>query len=575
MAKSSLCLLLRQRRQLAVTSFVLGLLAVALYAPMITWGVPYATAPDRTKTFATDEILPLEALAEMHNTFVVSKPDRNYGYPWWHYFVVAVAQAPYIAYLKVSGQLESFTPEFPFGLKDPVTALRTLTLIGRSVSVIMGAGVVVAAYYFSRTLWGQLTGIIAAVLTMLNYLMFYYSRTGNLDVPAFFWSSIGLAIFAKILASGFTVRRAVWLGVFAGLAIATKDQAVLIFLPLGCVLLFSRFCWMPERGYRLQPVLAGLGGALFAYLVGTGMMIDPQRHFTHVYSLIFDQARVTGAAAYWTPHPKTWAGTIHLMGDYIGALMATVSPAVLLTSAAGALSVFRTSPWYLALLLPVLTLFLMLTLPTGIAVQRYLLPLTLVIDAFAARALVSLRKSFFRPAWTPLLLVLCGWRLLMATDLTYAQYHDTRYAAAEWIQSHAQPGDRLDYFGVTEVLPPLPAEIKTQRVAGRVNWVGEFGHGPSVIRYLANEGPEYVIIVPDWTSKPEMERSADCPPEVYAALLNGSVGYTQAAFFHSPSVLAGFLRRPPLDNPSVAPPVRIFARDDILKRNSKLVKAQP
>jgi 4-amino-4-deoxy-L-arabinose transferase-like glycosyltransferase len=542
--------------------------------PMIGWGLPYATASDRTKTFATDEILPLEGLAEMHNTFVVSKPDRNYGYPWWHYFVVSVAQAPYLAYLMASGGMQTPAPEFPFGLRDPVEALKKLTLIGRAVSVLMGAGVVVASYYFSAILWGHLTGIIAAVLTMLNYLMVYYSRTGNLDVPAVFWTSVGLAIFAKILIAGLTVRRAAWLGVFTGLAIATKDQAVVIFLPLGCVLLLRRFNWSHDADYRLQPILAGFSVALLAYLIGTGMIIDPQRHFTHVYSVLFDQARVSAAAAYWPPHPKTWAGSMHLIGDFIGVLVAMASPLVLLTSVAGALIVLRSSPWYLVLMLPVLALFFMLILPTGIVVQRYLLPLMLILDAFAAHALVSLRQSFLRPVWMPVLLVLCGWRLVVGADLTYAQYHDTRYVAAKWIQAHSEPGDRIEYFGVTEVLPPLSSEIKTRRVAGRTNWVGEFDHGPRIIRYLAEQGPEYVVSIPDWTSQPGMERSADCPPEVFAALANGSVGYTEVAFFSTPSALPGPWRRPSLDNPSVAPPVRIFARNDILRRNRALLKSQ-
>ena len=156
------------QRQSRVTVLVLGLVAIALYAPMIGWGVPHATAPDRIKTFATDEILPLEGLAEMHNTFVVSKPDRNYGYPWWHYFVVSAAQAPYVAYLLLSGKMKSPSLEFPFGLLDPVGALRRLTFIGRLVSILMAAGIVMAAYFFSRTLWGHLAGVITAVLVMLN-----------------------------------------------------------------------------------------------------------------------------------------------------------------------------------------------------------------------------------------------------------------------------------------------------------------------------------------------------------------------------------------------------------------------
>jgi hypothetical protein len=80
------------------------------------------------------------------------------------------------------------------------------------------------------------------------------------------------------------------------------------------------------------------------------------------------------------------------------------------------------------------------------------------------------------------------------------------------------------------------------------------------------EGPEYVVIIPDWTSQPGMERSADCPPEVYEALKDGSVGYTPVAYFPPRSLFGEWRLRPPLDNPSVCPPARIFARHDVSRR---------
>jgi hypothetical protein len=257
------------------------------------------------------------------------------------------------------------------------------------------------------------------------------------------------------------------------------------------------------------------------------------------------------------------------MVDYVQGLVSTSSLPVLLTAIAGIVVVSRSSPRrLLVLLLPVAVLFFVLVLPVGFVILRYLLPLTLFISAFAARAIQSLRHSPLRPVWVPLLVVLCGWQLLIGADLTYAQYYDSRYAASEFFKAQAIPGDRIEYFGANETLPHLPAEIKSRRVAGRVRWTGEFDHGPSVLKYLVEEGPEYVIIIPDWTSKPGMNRSADCPPEVYAALINGTVGYTQVAFFPTLYLLSGVLQRPPLDNPSVNPPVRVFARNDVLARST-------
>jgi len=310
---------------LRATLLALGLGAFLWYAPLIWWAAPHATAPGRTKTFATDEILPLEALAEMRSTFVAAAPDRNFGYPWWHYFVTAAAQAPYIAALRMSGDWSPAGPTYPFGFEDPVGALEVLTIIGRAVSVLMGAGIILATFAFARTLWGQTAGVIAASLTLVSYPMTHYSRTGNLDVPAFFWSAIALAILARIFTSG-------------------------------------------------------------------------------------------------------------------------------------------------------------------------------------------------------------------------------------------RSGDRLEFFGVAETLPPLPATIQSRRIMGREKWVGQPAHGSAVLDYLRRDGPAYWVVVPDWTSRPGMEHSADCPPEVHAALVDGSAGYQLAAYSPPRLLWPGPFGRPRLDNPSVAPPVRIFRR---------------
>ena len=551
------------QRQTWVAGLMLALVAVSLYAPLIGWGLPYATTPDRVKTFAADEILPLEALAEMHHTFVRSKPDRNYGYPWWHYFVVAAVQAPYLVYLNFSGGLEASATEYPYGLKDPVRALQWLTLIGRLLSVLMGAGIVVAAYFFSSLLWGHLTGVIAAALTMVNYPMVYYARTGNLDVPSFFWISIGLVIFAQIFQKGLNVRRAAWLGVFAGLAMATKDQAAVIFLPLGLALLAKRFSWSPATGYRFRPLLFGLGASIITYLVGTGMLVDPQRHLTHVHHLFFNQDRVTLMPFYQPHHPRTWAGLVDLTAEYGHGLLLTMSLPVLIAAAGGVVLAVRRSLWYLIFVLPIAVQFLLLNLPTGVVVLRYFLPFALPITLFAAHAIVSLRRSPLRAVWVPALALVVGWNLLFAVDLSYAQFYDSRYAASEWLRTNAGPGERVEFFGVREKVPPLPAEIPSRRLAGRTEWARESGHGRYVLDYLAQDGPEYVLIIPDLTSRRGMEHSGDCPPEVYEALINGSAGYRLVAHFGAHSLLPERWQRPRLDSPSVSPPVRIFERTRI------------
>jgi hypothetical protein len=389
--------------------------------------------------------------------------------------------------------------------------------------------------------------------------MAYYSRTGNLDVPALFWSAVALAMVATMRAQGVTIGRAAWFAAFAALGVATKEQAAALVLPACVVMTLPRFTRRTGRPHAWTPPIVALLVGLGVYLMATGMLFDPKRHIAHLYALVFDRNRLSLAAAYFPPAPGTWSGFVAIAGQTLAGLSAMMSLPVLVAAAAGFTMAMRRSAWQLIWLLPFGATFVLFIWLPGIVVLRYLLPLTLIVDAFAAFALVSLRTTRFRSAFVPLVASLVVFRLLAVLDLGFAQRHDTRYAAADWVRAHYRIGDRIEYFGVTETLPPLDAGVETRRIMGRVRWVGETGHGPMVLEYLRRAGPAYVIVIPDWTSRPDMPHSADCPPEVYAALADGTAGYTLAAYFAPPSLWPWF-RRPHLDHPSVAPPVRIFSR---------------
>lgn len=543
---------------------LLALVALALYLPGVAWGLPRATAEGRHFTFATDEVLPLGPLAEMHNTFVVTKPDRNYAYPWWHYLVAAAAQAPVLAWLRATGELGAPAPEYPYGLADPVAGLRALTVAGRLLSVAMAVGVVLASRRFARELFGPAAGTLAAALTLSSAPVVFYAATGNLDVPALFWTSLGLVVFARILARGLTARRAAWLGLWAGVAMATKDQALVVFLPLGLALALPPLAREPREGGRWagRAVLAGLGASVAAYVVCTGMPVDPARHVEHVRRLLFASDTLTAADHYWPPAPRTAQGTLGLFGTWLARLGAVTTPPVLLAASAGLVLAARRAPRTLVLALPAVALFLLLALPMGHAVRRYFLLLALPVDAFAAVGLLAAggASPWGRRARWALIAVALGWRLGTALELRHAQLRETRGEAAEWIQASTPPGARFEYFGHGQAMPHLDGARPSRRVAGRVEWQGERDHGPRVLAYLRAEGPEYVVLVPDWTSKPGMERSEDCPPEVERALVDGSAGYVLAARFERRPCLPAPLRLRWLDSEMVAPPVRIFQR---------------
>ena len=114
----------------------LGILALALYLPGFWWGAPRATAPDRKHSWGVDDETPLGPLAEIHN-IIQPKGDRNLGYPLMYSFTVAAAYMPYLVCLWLTGKFTEVSGAYPFGLADPVGALKMLTWIAHLISALM------------------------------------------------------------------------------------------------------------------------------------------------------------------------------------------------------------------------------------------------------------------------------------------------------------------------------------------------------------------------------------------------------------------------------------------------------
>jgi len=540
-------------------AILLGLAALVLNGPFIGWGLPHATSAERIKTPVTDEILPLEGLAEMHSTFVESAPDRNYGYPWFQYFVVSAAQAPYLGWLRIHGELGQFSSAYPYGLDDPVSGLAGLTRVGRSVSVFMAAGMVVLTFLIGTVLWGRAVGLSAALLTQFSELIGYYAGTGNLDVPAAFFGLIGLLAYALILEHGLTPTRAAWLGLGAAFATATKDQAAVIFVPLGLALLLPGIGRAAVGAKRWKALGTGLLVASGLYLLASGVAFDPARHWIHVRRLVFEQGSVVAGNTYHTPY----AGFGAVLAAYGRTLWVTLTPAIATLALIGAIATWRSTPRRLLLLLPFAGLFVMILLPTGYVPRRYLVPLVPLADLFAAIALVRLSRSLAtkQVGWA-MLLLLVGWRAAGLADLRHRQIHETRDSAANWLAPRLAEGQAVGYFGLAGKLPALEAGTLSERIGPRLSETSSAEATSQVGRLLGRNGPDYILVIPDWTSRSGMPHSGDCPSEIFRALSRGGLGYTEVRRFEAASPVPRWLAAPAFDSPMVSPPIRVFAREE-------------
>ncbi|MFN2399251.1 MAG: ArnT family glycosyltransferase [Gemmatimonadaceae bacterium] len=548
---------------------VLAALALTFYLPGFWWGAPHATSYDHARSWGVDDETPLGPLSQVHN-IVQPKAFQNLGYPLMSSFVYAAAYAPYLAYLRVTGGLGRLSGEYPFGLKDPVSALRTLSLIAHLVSVLMGTIIVVAAFDAGRVLWDRRAGVLAALFMMTSFPMFYYARTGNVDVPVLCFTALALAAFARSVALGISVRRAAWLGAFVGFALATKEPAFASFLAVPVVLIVLQarrtHGWKSAEFWKAP--LVALGSTILAFGAGSGLFVDPERYFAHIE---FGRSRLNaaraGSIAAYHAFPRTVDGHLELASAIWQHLVdAMTLPGVLLALAGVLLAIWR-HPLSATLALSALTYLLILFWSARMTQLRYVMPAVFplaLFAGFAATYALRSRRVILRVAGAALAIGAIGIGAMRGLDLTHAMIADSRYEAGAWLKSRAQPGDRIEFFGPEQKLPPVEGGVITARAIPYRGLSNPIPGGPAAVaeirRGWRERAPEFVIIMPDHTGPYDSPHGAACPPEIYSDLLSGAAGYRLAAYFETPRLFS-WLRRPELDYPTVNPPIRIFQRE--------------
>lgn len=553
---------LAENRDAVVLLVVFGL----YYASGIGWGLPEAISAERITPWGHDSIAPMGPLSEMYAALIRAPEQRFLGYPMMQYMVLAGAYAPHLAWLWVTGGMENPTAGFPFGLVDPGPAIATWTLIARAVSVLMALGLLLAARDVGRTLGGRAAGTLAMLFVGCLYPMAYYARTGNLDVPTMLWASWGIACFARILRHGYSTRRAIALGVLAACAAGTKDQAAALFLLMPLVLLPFHFRATQERGWlRLRPFAVTLGAGAAAYLVTSGLLLEPARWWHHVVHILgFGDLPIVLPG-----HPATPEGFALALAETLRWVEVGMGwPMLLVAAVALASSARNDKVAFFTLLLPAVSVVLFFVLPTRLPLLRYLYGILFVGGCLAALPLAAALESpeprRRLAAWFAVVLVagVPAWR---GIELTWAMWNDSRLDAAAFLQAESEPGARIGFFGPDQKLPRVGPDLELTRVDHFIGTRQGTTYTPEQIAGMADrvraEAPEWIVIIPDHTILPHLPHGMTLPPTLLDALLDGSLGYEPAARFQTPALL---FERPLLvrDYRVVNPPVEILRRSD-------------
>jgi hypothetical protein len=533
---------------------ILGICAFCIYLPGVWWGLPHVSNPITLHGWDEDSVSGMIVLSEFYNLLIQPRPDWWVAYPLFHYIILGFLYAPYLAYLYLTGSLSKPTAAYPFGFADPIQSIATLTIIGRFLTLAMAVGVVIIAYSIVQTLWDKRSAILAAITVMLLSPMFYYSRTGNLDVPVLFWTSLAILMIARSMRYGITTGRMVWLGIFSALAVTTKDQAYGALAPGIVLLLIFHFrnkeIPISRRWSHLSTLL--LAG-IVTFVISSGFLINPQRFWLHLHFIMDFKntfptvTRPDGQIMYGfggnVLRPRTPVGYANLFSDIVSALSEAIGPLFILVALVGIILAWKVTPFAKILIgMGLGHIFLVIVIVSHMQYRYAIFP-AFVLALFAGRALaVGWQNAPNLKLITALIGIVClGWLSLKGVDLTYQMLFDARIPAAECLATQLKPGDKVGYWGDVNQLPYLPVGVTPVSLPSN----------DSAINYLEQNSIRYVLVSPDAWSDPGMDRSWFLPVDIYNALKNGSLGYQRLAVFSPPSLLGYAIRYLPIINPKV------------------------
>jgi hypothetical protein len=254
--------------------------------------------------------------------------------------------------------------------------------------------------------------------------------------------------------------------------------------------------------------------------------------------------------------PATLAGYWQLASNAGAQLVAALGLPIMVLALFGIVHTARTDRRLLLLLVtPILCLALGVFVPARLVLPRYLLPVDLVLCLFAGLAVAAAVRmpGAMRVPIQVVAVAGIAWAGIRGADLTYQMLHDSRYEAGAWLEQNVLPDDIVAYYGASFKLPRLPAYTVITPAAGQLS-LAYRRQSPATLT------PAFIISIPQLATESVHEWSVT--DAAFAQLFDETSGYQEVLAIQT----AALWPRPLLVASFVNPPVRIFARRDIVPR---------
>jgi len=480
--------------------FWILVIAGALRLASLGWGLPGTTGWD------DDGIAPRDFLFGVYKTYA---PGLFYTYPPLHLILLTILTTP--VWIPVLLGAKSFAQPDMIAAFLQVPVMTFFAEIARLVSVAMSLGTIVVVGKMAELVGGSRAGLFAATVCALNAGLTYYGQVTNLDGPYLFWCSLSIWLWMRLIAEH-NIGRIRWAMLFAGMAVATKDQAYAIFvlsIPASLALWLASDVW-PRRHARelVTTLLLWFVATAVLLLFIDGAITNPVGFERRILFL-------TGPASQqYASYQASWSGTSQLLGDAwrllpnylpLVAIFFGIGGAVL-----GATRAFENASLRVAAAIPLLAIisftaaFNLLTLR---AENRFLLPQTVLFSVYVGLFIDWV--AFAGPTWfsyAARTLVVCFalYALYQCIGIDAAFLNDPRYDAERWLAGNVRPADTIETYGDNVYLPRFPLDASVERVdEGLLVGRNPVFHAKDLHEKFAavdDRRPQFIVVSGRWVS---------------------------------------------------------------------------
>jgi hypothetical protein len=545
---------------------IILLISLSINTIGIGWGIP-----NKNDEWPVDSFNPVAAMAVTKRAFLDEPWNSgwfNRKYPLGHPLVLSTVQIPYLTWLRLTGEFDKPTSDYPYGFRDPERALTVLPLLARLVSALMGVAVVALTYAIASTLFGTSAGLVGAVLVMGTYPIVYYSHTANVDIPLLFWLALTVAA-ALAWADRSSRTAAVICGVAAGMALFTKEQSIgmLVAVPLVWYLRSQSVRVLEWRAATKQIALAGMGFLLVTVLVGNlwwnpAGFVNRWRFLLGVLpeelSERYDPLVLRNPAAFSS------GAEIDNLFEWADMVVSALTVPVTVLCFAGMVWGLWRHPRQAAIpLLLGLSYYLISLRTLGAVSAHYTMPLLfsllvmgsaaggVLLDRIQRLANLRVRRIAIAGAVAAL-----GFALLPAIEIDHLLMNDPRYAAEDWLAAHVRAGGRVEIYQPPKRLPRFSRDFEVSTISLEERTVEQFLERRPDVVVLSSRGDAGLTgrRNPDWQLGDPLLIHLK-PTKKFFELLHGEkLGYHRVAHFHT----APLWIAPRIG--SLNPEITIFAR---------------